>query len=338
VNGERGWRRAGTLALIVLTLPLVLAVVGWGGLALWFDGPSTRWFAGPLAGGFVGGCLVLLIVVRPYRRALLAVAVLFGVVVIWWLRIPPSNDRDWYPDVAQLPSATIDGDRVTIHNLRDFTYRTETEYTPQWETRTYDLSQLTGVDMFLCFWGPTLIAHTIASWEFADGQHLAISIETRKEQGESYSAIRGFFRQYELYYVVADERDVVALRTNVRGEQVYLYRLKAPPPLARAILLDYLAEVNRLAERPAWYNALTQNCTTAIRHHVQNVSPGRPFDWRILANGYLAELGYERGSVDTSLPLDELRRRSDITERAKAAGQGPDFSARIREGLPGARQ
>jgi len=137
------------------------------------------------------------------------------------------NDRAWYDDVAELPWATIDGDRVTIRNVRNFTYRSDTDYTPRWETRTYDLSKLTGQDLFLSFWGPTMIAHTIASWEFSDGQHLAISIETRKKQGESYSALLGFFRQYELYYVVADERGVVGVRTNVRGERVHLYRAAA---------------------------------------------------------------------------------------------------------------
>jgi hypothetical protein len=153
--------------------------------------------------------------------------------------------------------------------------------------------------------------------------------------GESYSAVRGFFHQFELYYVVADERDVIRLRTNYRGEDVYLYRLTVPRERARAILLDYLAEMNRLAREPKWYNAATHNCTTTIRHHVQHVAPANPWDWRILVNGHIDELGYERGTVDTSLPFDELRRKSEITERAKAADRDADFSARIREGLPG---
>jgi len=327
--------RWGSVALKLLLWLLVLGGIGWGALALWFDGPADRWLAGSLAAGFVVVCLVLLAVVRPSRRALLAVLAVFLVLLGWWLSLAPRNDRDWSAEVAQLPTATLDGNRLTIHNLRNFDYRTETDYTPRWETRTYDLDKLQGVDLFLSFWGPTLIAHTIISWAFADGSHLAISIETRKEKGESYSAIRGFFRQYELYYVVADERDVIRLRTNYRGEQVYLYHLRMPVELGRKILLDYLAEVNRLAERPRWYNALTHNCTTVIRHHVQNVSPGYPWDWRILANGYLDELGYERGTIDTSLPFPELRARSEITAKAQAADQDPTFSQRLRQGLPG---
>jgi hypothetical protein len=187
--------------------------------------------------------------------------------------------------------------------------------------------------MFLSYWGPTLIAHP--SWEFDDSRHLAISIETRKETGESYSALRGFFRQYELAYVVADERDLIGLRTNYRGEQVYLYRLRVPSAQARALLVDYLQEANRLAKHARWYNALTSNCTTMIRYHAQNIAVDRPFDWRILVNGRVDELAYERGQIDTSQPFDVLRIHSNITGRAKAAGNSPDFSSLIRENLPG---
>jgi len=218
--------------------------------------------------------------------------------------------------------------------VRNFKYRSESDYDQRWETRTYDLDRLRGVDLFLSFWGPTQIAHTIVSWEFDDGQHLAISIETRKEKGESYSALRGFFHQYELYYVVADERDLVGLRTNCRGEQVYLYRIRIPRPQARALLVDYLNEVNLLAEHPRWYNALTQNCTTTIRGHAQNAGAGGRLNWKLIANGHLDQLLYERGQIYSDLPFADLRARSDITEKAKAAGDSPDFSARIRQGLP----
>jgi hypothetical protein len=318
-----------------LAWPVVVVAIAWGALALWFDGPAARWPAGLLSGAFAVGCLTVLIVHRPRGRAMLAVAVAVLLVAGWWSQIPPRNDRDWLPDVARLPRATLAGSRVSIENVRNFDYRTETEYTERWETRTYDLDRLRGVDMFLSFWGPTLIAHTITSWEFDDGRHLAISIETRKERGEDYSAVRGFFRRYEVYYVVADERDVVRLRTNYRGERVYLYRLRIRPERGRALLLDFLQEANRLAAQPRWYNALTHNCTTTIRYHAQQVAAGRPWDWRLLANGRLDELGYERGQIDTSLPFAELKTRSDITGRAKAADAAPDFSIRIREGLPG---
>jgi len=330
--------RAGRIVVWILLTPLLALGILWSAAALWIDGPAARGLAGALAAGFVLGNLGILWWVRPMRRAVLVVLLLLVAARAWWFAIPPRNDRDWYPDVAQLTTATVAGNRLTVRNVRNFDYRSETDYTERWETRTYDLDQLRGVDLFLSFWGPTEIAHTIASWEFADGQHLAVSIETRKEKGEEYSAVRGFFRQYEVYYVVADERDVVRLRTNYRGEQAFLYRIRMPPERARALLLSYVAEINRLAEHPRWYHALTHNCTTTIRHHMQEVAPGRPWDWRFLANGHLPELGYERGTIDTSLPFAELQRRSDITARAKAADQDPAFSARIRDGLPGAQR
>ncbi|MEN6626490.1 MAG: DUF4105 domain-containing protein [Candidatus Sumerlaeia bacterium] len=313
-----------------------LAIAGlWAIGALWFDGSRRGWLAGLLVVGFVGLCAGFFHKLRPVRRAACAAFALVAAVIVWWNLIPPRNDRDWQPDVARVAHATIGGDTLTIENVRNFDYRSETDYTGRWEKRTYDLNKLRGVDMFISYWGPALIAHTIASWEFEDGPPLAISIETRKEQGEFYSAIRGLFRQYELYYVVADERDVVRLRTNFRGERVYLYRTRAKPAAARAILLDYLKEVNRMAGTPRWYNALTNNCTTSIRHHVLHVGEGSAWDWRILANGRIDQLGYERGMVDTSMPFPVLRKLSDVTDRAKAAGDAADFSDRIREGLPG---
>ena len=330
---RRTVRLVATLALAVI----VVAAVAWAALALWFDGPQLRVIAGAMAGGLVLASCALAVLVRPFLRGLVVALMPVIVVALWWTAIPPSNTRDWAPDVARTARATFDGGRVTIENVRNFKYRSESDYDQRWETRTYDLDRVKGVDLFLSFWGPTQIAHTIVSWEFDDRQHLAISIETRKEKGESYSALRGFFRQYELYYVVADERDLVGLRTNYRGEQVYLYRIRVPASQARALLVDYLDEINRLADHPQWYNALTQNCTTAIRSHAQYAGAGGRLDWRLLANGHLDQLLYERGQIDTDLPFDDLRNRSNITERAKAADDSPDFSARIRQGLPQSR-
>jgi Domain of unknown function (DUF4105) len=325
-------RAARILATIALSM-LVAIGVAWAALALWLDGPQLRTLAGALAAGLVLVIVLSLAFIRPLLRGL-AVAILpIVIVALWWISISASNSRDWTPDVARTARATFDGSHVTIQNVRNFNYRTENDYDQRWETRTYDLDRIQGVDLFISFWGPTEIAHTIVSWDFGDGQHLAISIETRKEKGESYSALRGFFRQYELYYVVADERDLVGLRTNHRGEQVYLYRIRATPAQARALLVDYLDEVNSLADHPEWYNALTQNCTTTIRGHTQHIGAAGSFDWRMLANGHLDELLYERGQIDTSLPFADLKRHSDITDKAKAADDSPDFSARIRQGL-----
>jgi hypothetical protein len=325
-------RTARILATIVLSM-LVAIGVAWAVLALWLDGPQSRTLAGMLVVGLVIVTILLLTLVRPMLRGLAVAVLLIVIVVLWWSSIPPSNSRDWTPDVARTARATFDGSHVTIQNVRNFNYRSENDYDQRWETRTYDLDRIQGLDLFISFWGPTEIAHTIVSWDFDDGQHLAISIETRKEKGESYSALRGFFRHYELYYVVADERDLVGLRTNHRGEQVYLYRVRVPPAQARALLVDYLDEVNSLADHPEWYNALTQNCTTTIRGHTQHIGAAGSFDWRMLVNGHLDELLYERGQIDTSLPFAEIKVRSDITDKAKAADDSPDFSAKIRQGL-----
>ena len=327
-------RRTLRVIVTVSLFAIVAAGVAWGALAMWFDGPSSRALAGTMAGGLALTSILLAALIRPFRRGLVAALLPVVAVAVWWTLIPPRITRDWSPDVARTPRAAFHGSSVTIQNVRDFKYRSETDYDQLWETRTYNLDRIRGVDLFLSFWGPTQIAHTIVSWEFDDGQHLAISIETRKEKGESYSAVRGFFRQYELYYVVADERDLVGLRTNHRGEQVYLYRIRVPASQARALLVDYLNEVNRLADHPRWYNALTQNCTTTIRGHAQNAGAGGRLDWRLLANGHLDQLLYERGQINTDLPFAGLRARSDITGRAKAAGDSSDFSARIRQGLP----
>jgi hypothetical protein len=240
----------------------------------------------------------------------------------WWRSRQPSNTRDWRPEVARLATAEVQGDRLTVRNVRNFRYRGVDDFDERWEERRFDLAAIDGLDMFVIYWGAPLIAHTIMSWSFAGGQHLAISVETRKRKGQEYSALKAFFREYELIYVVADESDVIKLRTNFRREEVYLYRLRTSPKEARALLLDYVQAMNAVARQPIWYNALMANCTTIIRDRVIHAGGKVPFSWRILASGYLPELLYRRGSIDTSLPFAELRARSRIR----------DFSARMHDG------
>jgi hypothetical protein len=311
---------------------LLLPLVAWGAAALWVDGPTSRALAGALALAFAAASLGLLARLRPLPLAAAAVLLLFAALCGWWLSIAPRNDRAWQRDVARTARASFAGSLVTLENVRNFSYRSETDYDERWETRTIDLDRIRGVDLYLSHWGSPHIAHTIASWQFEAGLPLAISIETRKEVGETYSALLGFFRRYEIYYVVADERDVVRLRTNLRGEDVYRYPIRLDAARARALLVDYLEEVDRLDTNAEWYNALTDNCTTAIRRHVLRALGHTPFSWKILANGHYPELLYERGAIDTSLPFAEVQARAAISARAKALGDAPDFSARIREG------
>lgn len=322
------------LALVAVLLALWSA---WVAAALAIDGPCAGNAATALGGAWLVLVAGLMTAVRPFGRALSLIVVLNAAVLAWWLHIEPSNDREWIAEVEHAPFAEFDGDLVHLHNVRDFLWRSETDFTARWEDRTYDLSTVRAADIFFSNWGPPLIEHTIMSWEFADGRHLAVSIETRKEVGESYSAVLGFFRQFELYYVVADEHDVIGVRTNVRGEHVRVYRLSAPPEVARLLLVDYLERINRLAEQADWYNALTQNCTTTIVHHARHFDSNLAWDWRLLANGSADSLLYLRGSIENSIPLDELKRRSDVTaaaQAAQAAGADENFSERIRRGLP----
>lgn len=316
----------------------VLGLVGWAIAALMIDLPVAA-LRLPVAVAFGVVNLAAIIFVRGAGRKLLACVVGFAAVLAWWLTISPSNDRDWQQDVTETPWAEIDGERVTIHNVRNFDYRAEFDYTPRWENRTYDLAQIRGADIFLTYWGSPWIAHPILSFQFGDNDHIAFSIETRKEMGEEYSAFKGFFRQYELIYIVADERDVIRLRTNYRtGEEVYLYRTVATPEAARSIFLDYLRSANAMHERPMWYNALTSNCTTNIRIHTKVAAGDRfaPWDWRLLLNGKSDEFAYQyRRFVDDGVAFAALKQQAHINDAARAADQAPDFSARIRQGRVG---
>jgi Ca2+/Na+ antiporter len=319
----------------------ILAATAWGALALFYTGPPPEALRTLLAGLFGLAGLVAAVVFLFSRRrwkAAGAFAAAFLVLLVWWSTIRPSNDRDWQTEVAVLPYATIDGDLVTMHNIRNFDYRSETDFTPAYYDKTFDLRQLDSVDMIAVYWMGPEIAHIILSYGFAGRDYLAVSIETRKERSEEYSTLKGFFRQYELFYVVADERDVIRVRTNYRKdppEEVYLFRLRGPIENARRLFLDYVREINSLKEHAEFYNTLTTNCTTSIFMHTR-VNPGHPpLNWKLLLSGYTPAYVYEQGRLDTSLPLEELQKRSRINDAARAADHAPDFSQQIRAGLPG---
>ena len=326
--------RAAGIGLLWL---IVAGLTAWAAAALYVDLPMQG--AGLSAAIVYLTTLAAALVLIPGSwRKVAACVVGFVAVLAWWLTLAPSNDRNWQEDVSQTPWADIDGDKVTIHNVRNFDYRTETDYTPHWETRSYDLKNIRGADLFITFWGSPWIAHPIVSFQFGDGDHVAFSVETRKEVGEEYSAFRGFFRQYELIYIIADERDLIRLRTNYRvGEEVYLYRTTASPEAAREIFLSYLQSANELHQKPAFYNAITSNCTTNIRIHTKAVagSTPPPWDWRLLLNGKGDEFAYQNGRLAGDLPFDELKRQAHINDAARAAGQSDQFSRLIREGRVG---
>jgi len=320
-----------SLIALIPALPLV----AWGGLSLLYSPLPDAW-ATVAAVGFALASLTIFFFARTWRKAVGLFAVLFALVLVVFLLKKPSNQRDWQPDLALLPYATFQGNLVTLHNIRNCDYRTETDFTVQHYDRTFDLDKLTSLDLYLIDWGLKSVVHTMLSFGFNNHDYIAISIEARKERGEGYSTLKGFFRQYELTYVVADERDVVRLRTNYRqGETTYLYRVQADKELVRQIFLDYLRSINQLYDQPAWYNALLHNCTTQLRGHTRPYFHKVFWDWRILANGYADELVYELKMLDTSLPFAELKTSSIVNAKAQAADQATDFSLRIRQGLPG---
>ena len=326
---EQFIRRSVKVLICLIGLPFILWAMG----AIWYDLPVpliARKIAAVLflsAAGvlwFSGKC--------KWRMGAIGLVVL---IMAWWFTLSPSNDRKWLADVAQTASAEINGDQFTFRNVRNFDYRSETDYIPRWETRTVNLSKLTGIDMAINYWGSPYMAHPIVSFQFSDSPPLCFSIETRKEVGESYSAIGGIYRQYELIYVVADERDVIRVRTNYRkGEEIYLYRLAVTPENARVRFMDYVAALNEIHAKPRWYNAVTTNCTTSIRSQ-HTTAKRNPWDWRILVNGKADEMLYERGAFPTGgLAFGEFKKRSLINEAARAANDAPDFSSRIRANAP----
>lgn len=315
---------------------LALAINLWAGLAAWL-GPLPRAAAVPVVAVGYGLEVWLFARLRPYLRAGVAcLGVSLLMVLAWSAGLRPANDRPWQPDVARTAHASFAGRTVTVHNVRHCHYRSATDFDVRYEDRTYNLDDLRHADLYLVDWGLHNIAHTMLSFGFADGRYLCFSIETRKEVGEDYSATKGFFRNYELIYVAADERDLVRLRTHFReSEQVYLYRLRPRTGgVVEAVFLEYLHRLNQLHERPEWYNALTDNCMTSAYKNIRKHAVRKNWDWRILANGHAAELAYEEGAICTDLPFPEIKAASLINSKALAAPPEADFSAAIRHGLP----
>jgi hypothetical protein len=269
--------------------------------------------------------------VRP-RHLASAVALLLLGALGACLSIRPANDRAWSLDQAVLPYAEIHGHVARVHNIRNNRYQSPHRYTVDYYDRTYDLDSLESawfiVEPFSGVPGP---AHTFVSFGFAGGQYVAISVEIRKERGESFSPVMGLLRQYEVMYVVADERDVVKLRSNYRHDDVYVYPVRAERAKVRRMFLEMLARANELREHPEFYNTLTNTCTTNIVRHVNAIAPRRvPLSYKVLLPAYADRLAYDIGLLDTTLPFEEARRRFKINDRALRYADSPDFSRLIR--------
>jgi hypothetical protein len=269
------------------------------------------------------------------RRALLflilaAVAVTATVVLLR----KPSNERDWTTDQRVLARADVRAPLVTVRNIRNFTYRTESDSTPAYYDKTFDLRELSSAWFFVEPFGKGGAAHTFVSFGFADRDFLAISVEIRKEKGESFSPLKGLLRQYELMYVVGDERDLVKLRSNFRKDPVHLYRINASQERITKMFLSMLGRANRLATQPEFYNTLTSTCTTNLARHVNEITPKRiPFSMSVVLPANSDRLAYDLGLIDTSAPFNAVRTRANINDLAARYADDPAFSRRIR-GLP----
>lgn len=330
------------LVKLLASLLMLLGVV-WACGALWFQlaqsvkSGSAR---GLLLGVWVGVGLYCVYLLWQQRapRGLLIYGLLFAAILAWWASIQPSNTRRWAPDVAQQLSGTVQGDLVSLHNVRNFDWQTADKATARWEDRDYDLRQLVSVDMATSYWMGPAIAHTLVSFGFDDGKgprrYLTFSVEIRKERGEQFSAVGGFFKQFELSLVAADERDLLRVRSNMRGEEVYLYSVAMPRAAMRSLFIAYVDKANALVETPQFYHTLFANCTTIVFDMVRRIVPGLPMDWRLLASGYLPQYVDSLGALAQPHDFDAIHAAAHINARAKAVRPGEDFSAAIRKGVP----
>jgi hypothetical protein len=325
-------RITGTLlATLLIGLP-----AGWAALAIWYQAPCGQMLKSGIAVLWIAFSLAMLTALWQGRAGLgvMAFALAFGAVLFWWQQIAPSNDRVWADDVARITSGTIDGNRLTLHNVRNFDWRTNDDYTQRWETRSYDLDKLDSVDMVMSYWDGLAIAHMLVSFGFGDGQHVAFSVEVRREKNKTYSEIGGFFKRYGLSIIAADERDVIRVRTNVRGEDDYLYRIRMPLPAMRSLFLGYVEQADKLVNAPRFYNTITVNCTTLVYYMMKRIVGYLPWSYRLLFTGYLPAYVYRVGGLDQRYSLEELRALGRITDRAKQSDRGDTFSEDIRRGIP----
>jgi len=319
------------LALLLGAL-IVLLSCAWGALALWHQLPGG--IAVHTLGAVLWVALTLaLFVIAMLRRAwwpLGGYVLQYALLLAWWSTITPTNDRAWADDVARLLHGEVHGSVVTLHNVRDFTWRSDDDYDARWETQSYDLDHLVSADAVLSHWGSKAIAHAMISFGFDDGRHLVFSVEIRKRRGQQFSSVGGFFKDFEAILIAAPESDLIRVRTNVRGEDDYLYPLAIGRETMRALFLSYVGTANQLAATPAFYNTVTSNCTTVVYRMARHLDPGLPLDARLLLTGYLPGYLYQIRALDHRLTPQEWNARARITERARASRTDGDFSHAIR--------
>jgi hypothetical protein len=291
----------------------------------------------PLLATLLGFNCLFLFLKKTWRlKLLLSWIIIVFIISLNYLNLEPSNDRAWEKSVARKPSITTKGSFVRISNIRNFQYETEQNFTPKYYTATYDLQKVSSVDILVSYWSSKDIAHIMTSFGFDDGRQLAFSIETRKEEHEQYSPLAGFFRNYELIYVAADERDLIGLRTKIRqpNEQVYLLRLATSRRRARLLLEQFLEKANQLETEPDFYDTLLTNCTTQVFYHSHVNNPFLKLNWKVLLSGHIPEYLHDGGALAKDISFDELMQKSLINEVANKYLDSPNFSQLIRSNVP----
>ena len=321
------------IATLLLSLTVAL-VAAWGALALWYKAPRGLRAAGAALWPAFGAACIGAFWCGRLGTGVAVFAAAHALLLMWWRSLRPANDRAWADDVAQTVGGKMEGSVVTLDKVRDFEWRSNSDYTPRWRPRSYDLARLHSIDMIVSSWARPSIAHMLISFGFAEQDYVAFSVEIRRDKRQSFSEIGGFFKEFELVVIAAEERDIVRLRTNVRREQTYLFRLNLEPAVMRALFLAYVAEANTLVREPRFYHTIMRNCTTVLYRMLKRIVHRLPFSYRVLLSGYMPEYFYGIGYLDRRYPLDELRALGYVSERGRLADESPTYSTDIRRGIP----
>ncbi|KUJ79237.1 hypothetical protein AVO44_08340 [Ruegeria profundi] len=308
----------------------------WGSLAIWFKVPGASWQKYTLIAIFLlpGFFALVHLYSRKTLLSLLVYLAGLGLVLIWWQTLQPPSEGDWAKELSRQVTGQIEGDILTLDNVRAFEWRTAEDYDQAWLRETYDLTKLETLDLFLSYWGDPRMAHFMLSFGFNDGEYLAWSIEVRRTKTGSYSPVADFFKANPLVILASKEFDVVGMRSNIWKNDVHIFRLDVPKERLKPLLEVYVADANHLAETPVWYNSIFTNCTTVMTRTTRALGIKIPHDWRIIVNGYLPEFLHEQGYLNANYTIEELRERGRIADRVAVSGLGKDYSRAAREGVP----
>lgn len=340
-------RKKGPLLLRIFSIPflsLLFVAVAlctiWGGLALYFKFPGSSGVSLGVAVAF--GLFGVGTLVSFFRavlwRWLSVFGVLFLALLLWWSTLTPPAEAIWSAEVAQQVTGRIEGDILTLENMRDFEWRSEQDFTERWITRTYDLSQLETVDLFMSYWAGPAMAHLMLSFGFSDGEYLSWSVEVRRPEGETFSPVADFFRANSLSIIAGSEKDIVGLRSNIQLADVYLFRLRSDPDRRRALLESYVNASNDLVNEPQFFHSLLTNCSRTVINLARSAGADIPIDWRVLVNGYFPSYLYELGATNTDLSFADLQATGLISESARTNGLNDNFSEAIRRGVRSAER